>query len=56
MARSLSKRKVLKQMDSLKVESLPLVDAQGGFLGTVDRSELTASLILDVADRLEGER
>ncbi len=53
VARELSKREVLKRMDNLRVDSLPVVDKAGNFVGTVERSQLTASLILEVADRLE---
>ncbi|MCP4340113.1 MAG: CBS domain-containing protein [Desulfobulbaceae bacterium] len=53
VARELSKREVLKRMDSLRVDSLPVVDDSGFFVGTVERSLLTASLILEVVDRLE---
>jgi CBS-domain-containing membrane protein len=40
-------------MDSLDVQTLPVVDARGVFAGIVDRSKLTASMILDIAARLE---
>ena len=53
VARDRSKREVLKKMDSLRVDSLPVVDDAGFFVGTVERSQLTASLILEVVDRLE---
>ncbi|MBI5461573.1 MAG: hypothetical protein HY941_05230 [Gammaproteobacteria bacterium] len=55
VARDLSKRDVLKRMDALRVDSLPVVDKEGIFVGTVERAQLTASLILEVADRLEGK-
>lgn len=53
VAPKLSKRDVLKRMEGLRVDSLPVVDLDGFFVGTVERSQLTASLILDVVDRLE---
>ena len=53
--RDLSKRDALKRMDALWVDSLPVVDQGGGFVGTVERSRLTASLILEVADRIDGK-
>jgi hypothetical protein len=56
VARTLTKRDVLKLMDKSRVNSLPVVDQDGVFVGTVDRSQLTASLILEVADRLEGKK
>lgn len=49
----MSKRDALRQMDSLRVDSLPVVNARGVFVGTVERSQLTASLILDVVGKLE---
>jgi len=55
VAREMSKRDVLEQMDNLRLDSLPVVDKEGFFVGTVERSQLTASLILDVVSRLEGE-
>lgn len=54
VARDLSKRDALKRMDALRVDSLPVVDKDGVFVGTVERAQLTASLILEVADKLEG--
>ncbi|OGQ98599.1 MAG: hypothetical protein A2521_14765 [Deltaproteobacteria bacterium RIFOXYD12_FULL_57_12] len=54
VAREQSKRDVLRRMDGLRVNSLPVVDASGSFVGTVERSQLTASMILEVVDRLEG--
>lgn len=53
VARDLSKRDALKRMDALRIDSLPVVDKDGVFVGTVERTQLTASLILEVADRLE---
>lgn len=49
-----SKRDALRKMDALRVDNLPVVDQEGKFVGTVERSRLTASLILEVADRIEG--
>ena len=42
-------------MDTLRVDSLPVVGKESLFVGTVERSQLTASLILDVVSRLEGD-
>jgi len=53
VTRELSKQSVLKRMDDLRVDSLPVVDDTGFFVGTVERSQLTASLILDVVSQLE---
>jgi len=48
------KRIALEQMENLNVDWLPVVDANRFFTGVVERSRLTASLILDVANRLEA--
>lgn len=50
------KRTALKIMDSLDVQTLPVTDASGRFVGIVDRSKLTASILIDIADRLEHEK
>ena len=55
MLRDSSKRTALERMDVLGVNSLPVVDAEGNFAGMVERSRLTSSLILEVADRIEGK-
>src|SRR5439155_2409929 len=51
---STSKRDALATMANLDVSTLPVVDAEQKFVGTVDRSKMTASLILAVTDRVEG--
>ena len=51
---STSKRDALATMAGLDISSLPVVDAQRRFVGTVDRSKLTASLILTITDKIEG--
>lgn len=53
--REMSKRDVLKRMDNLRIDILPVVDKDGFFVGTVERSQLTASLILEVVSRLDGD-
>ena len=47
------KQQALRVMDSLDVQALPVVSAGGKFAGVVDRSKLTASILVDIADRLE---
>jgi hypothetical protein len=47
------KLSVLKKMDSLDLATLPVVDARGRFIGVVDRSKLTASILLDIEKKLE---
>ena len=50
-----SKRAALQAMEAQGVPSLPVVDRDGRFLGTVERSKLTASLILAVTEKLSGD-
>lgn len=48
-----SKQEALQRMDEMNVEWLPVVNDKGQFVGLADRSRLAASLIIDVARRLE---
>lgn len=48
-----NKRMALETMEKLKMDSLPVIDSGGRFVGMVERSRLTASLIIDVAKNLE---
>lgn len=48
-----NKRSVLEEMEDLKRETLPVVDLNRRFVGMVERTQLTASLIIDVAKKLE---
>ena len=50
----LSKRDALASMEKLNIDSLPVVDGQQRFVGTIGRSKLTAGLILAVTEKLEG--
>jgi hypothetical protein len=53
------KKRVLGQMEQLALEWLPVVRQENGimqFQGIVERSRLTASLILDVANQLESRK
>jgi CBS domain-containing protein len=47
------KSQALQRMESLGVDTLPVVDRDKRFVGIVNRSRLTASLILDVANELK---
>lgn len=51
---NVSKRDALQTMADLEAESLPVVDENQRFLGTVERSKLTTSLVLAVTDRVAG--
>ena len=53
------KKRVLEQMEKRGLDWLPVVKLQNGvyeFQGIVERSRLTASLILDVATQLQAKR
>lgn len=43
----------LQLMNALDVQVLPVVDNSGRFFGIVDRSKLTTSIVVDVAESLE---
>lgn len=49
------KKAALELMESLNLEALPVVDGQQRLVGIVNRSRLTASLIIDVTKHLEGK-
>lgn len=46
------KSQALRRMETLDVESLPVIGSDGSFSGVVSRSRLTASLLVDVAENL----
>ena len=48
-----AKQSTLKLMDSLNLETLPVVDDAGKFIGIVDRSKLTASILLEIGQKLD---
>lgn len=47
------KGQTLRKMEALNVDTLPVVDNKGYFAGIVNRSRLTASLLIDIAENLE---
>jgi CBS-domain-containing membrane protein len=47
------KTQALQLMESLNVDTLPVIDKNRRFVGIVNRSRLTASLIVDVAKELK---
>ena len=47
------KQTALERMEALDSDTLPVMDEQGKFAGIVDRSRLTASLIIDVANKVK---
>jgi CBS domain-containing protein len=51
-----SKRDALQVMEEFKLDSLPVSDSAGRFIGTVERAKLTTSLILAVTRKLSAEQ
>ncbi len=47
------KGQALQKMEALNIDTLPVVDDKKRFAGIVNRSRLTASLLIDVAKNLE---
>jgi len=47
------KKTVLENMENLSLEILPVVNENEKFVGVVDRSRLTSSLIIDMANKLK---
>ena len=47
------KGQALRKMEKLNVETLPVVDKMKHFAGIVNRSRLTASLLIDVSENLK---
>ncbi len=47
------KSQALQRMETLNVDTLPVINKDKTFVGIVNRSRLTASLIIDVADKLK---
>lgn len=50
------KQRALQTMDSLDVQVLPVVSPDRKFVGVADRSKLTASILIDVAERIDSQR
>lgn len=46
------KQRALRLMDSLDVQTLPVINDNKQFAGIVDRTKLTASVLVDIADRV----
>jgi hypothetical protein len=53
--KGMSKMQVLKRMEGLNVDTLPVVDEVGRFIGAINRSRITASLLIDVGQTLQGD-
>lgn len=54
ITKDVDKREALVQMESLDVQVLPVVDDAGRFVGIVDRSKLTASILIEIAEKVNG--
>lgn len=52
VTKTTDKSQALQRMESLNVDTLPVVDNDKRYAGIVNRSRLTASLILDMANEL----
>jgi hypothetical protein len=56
IAETTDKQNALARMEKLNTDWLPVISNGGRFLGVVERSRLTASLILDVTAQLKARR
>jgi CBS domain-containing protein len=45
----------LQQMNELDVQALPVVDDSGRFMGVVDRSKVSAGMLIDIAAKVGAE-
>jgi hypothetical protein len=52
-AETTDKAQALQAMESLNIDTLPVINQEKQFVGIVNRSRVTASLILDVAKALK---
>ncbi len=53
---TMDKKEVLERMETQGQDQLPVVDKEGKFVGMVERARLTASLILDISNRLQKSK
>ncbi len=56
MMKTSNRRRALQLMDSLDVQTLPVIDDGRRFIGIIDRSKLTASMLIDIADKVEASQ
>ncbi len=45
---------VLQRMEELDVQTLPVIDEEDRLVGILERSKLSASILIDISERLEG--
>ncbi len=50
------KNEALRRMDSLDVQALPVMDAENRLVGMVERSKLTASMLMEISAGIEKGR
>lgn len=55
VSKGLDKMHVLKRLEELNVDTLPVVDEGERFIGVINRSRITASLLIDVGQTLQGD-
>jgi hypothetical protein len=53
ISESIDKKQALQKMETLNVDTLPVINKEKRFVGVVNRSRLIASLIIEVADELK---
>lgn len=56
MMKTSNRRRALQLMDSLDVQTLPVIDDGRRFIGIIDRSKLTASMLIDIADKVAASQ
>jgi len=52
ITKNTDKLQALAHMESLDVQTLPVVDDAGRFVGIVDRSKLTASILIEISQKV----
>lgn len=53
LPKSADRKQALQAMNNLEVPTIPVVDEKGIFIGTIDRSKLTASILTDIAAKVD---
>jgi hypothetical protein len=43
----------LQSLNTLDVQTLPVLDDHGSFIGVIDRSKLSANMLIEIAQKLE---
>lgn len=53
LRKNTDRKQALQKMNDLDVQTFPVVDESGKFAGTVDRSKLTASILTEIAAKID---